>query len=228
MARAKNYPRRKSPISAKYGLWTTLREVPRPAHVMSKTDRYVSCRCDCGVERDVALHSLNRGRSTGCGCVQVAKLTQMATRHGLSRDKLYDTWKCMNARCYDPHHISWPHYGARGIWVCEEWRDTPTAFIEWARSPSNPSPWRAGLTIDRIDSSGNYEPSNCRFVSTKAQARNKKNTIQAIFRGKMTPVVDISAETGIKYTTLLFRLQNGWPPEVAFSLPADVTNRVTG
>ena len=215
------------PVAEKYGLWTALHEVEPPPHITSRRERYIACRCECGTERHVSLRSLQRGRSTCCGCVGNAKLGEKATKHGLSRNELYDAWKSMNARCYDPRSISWPNYGKRGISVCEEWRHTPTNFIAWATSETNSNPWKPGLTIDRINPNGNYEPANCRFVGMDVQSRNKRNTTVAMFKGRMTPVVDISKEVGIKYTTLLFRLNNKWPTDIAFSLPVDTKNRVS-
>ena len=86
--------------------------------------------------------------------------------------KLYDVWKAMGYRCYNPNHSNYKNYGGRGVTVCDEWRKGFSQFREWAIPL-----WAPGLEIDRIDNDGNYEPANCRFVSPKENARNRRDTV---------------------------------------------------
>jgi hypothetical protein len=82
------------------------------------------------------------------------------------RKKIYDTWRDMNRRCHGKHpKAKW--YGGRGITVCEEWRAKFEPFFKWAITIG----WKRGLQIDRIDNDGNYEPSNCRFVTREQNVR---------------------------------------------------------
>ncbi len=92
-------------------------------------------------------------------------------RHGGTHTRLHKTWIGMNRRCYDKTDNSYKYYGARGIVVCEEWRNSFIKFREWALANG----YSDNLTIDRKDNDGNYEPSNCRWVTIKEQNRNTRN-----------------------------------------------------
>lgn len=90
-------------------------------------------------------------------------------KHGLSRHKLYGVWSSMNGRCYRKTCEEWVNYAARGITVCDEWKNDFMSFYNWAKNK-----WSYGLNIDRIDNDGNYEPNNCRFVTPSQSAHNQR------------------------------------------------------
>lgn len=95
--------------------------------------------------------------------------------HGFSRTPLYYVWQAMIQRCHDPSNKSYPRYGGKGIQVCPEWRESFVAFMEYI------GPRPDGLTLDRIDSKGNYEPGNVRWATYKQQARNtSRNRLHTI------------------------------------------------
>ncbi len=95
--------------------------------------------------------------------------------HGESRTNLYWVWTAMKARCHNPRNKSYHRYGARGISVCQEWRDSFLAFKAYVGEQPE------GLTLDRIDSSGNYEPGNVRWATYTEQARNtRRNHLHTI------------------------------------------------
>lgn len=96
--------------------------------------------------------------------------TQFRT-HGLRNHKLYRIWSGIIQRCDKTYCINYRDYGGRGIFVCSEWYDFKT-FYDWAVSNG----WILGLQIDRINVNGNYEPNNCRWVTAKDNARNKRNS----------------------------------------------------
>lgn len=120
----------------------------------------------------------------------------MAKRtHGLSGNKdgrLYNLWKSIRYRCYSPTCKSYANYGGRGIVMCDEWRNDYLAFREWALSNGyNDELTDKGvhvMTIDRINVNGNYEPSNCRFITNAEQAKNKRNTMSDEERYATCPV----------------------------------------
>ena len=93
-----------------------------------------------------------------------------ATKHGMRKHPLNTTISNMVQRCENPKKEFYPDYGGRGIKVCEEWRNSRETFFNWAIQ----NRWEEGLTIDRIDNDGNYEPSNCRWVTPTIQSRNKR------------------------------------------------------
>ena len=124
----------------------------------------VVVKCSCGNTKTVRYGDLRSGRTTSCGCKQIAS----ATKHGLSNTLLYKMWDNMIRRCTVPTTKGFAHYGGKGISVCNEWLDYGV-FHEWAISNG----YSEGLSIDRIDSSLNYTPDNCRFIAKSDQQANR-------------------------------------------------------
>lgn len=128
-----------------------------------------NCKCDCGTERTVESAKLRNGLSKSCGCFNLEQLSKRKFVHGDKNDRLYQTWSNMKQRCRDKNHKSYKNYGKKGVSVCAEWMDY-AAFREWALNNG----YTDFLTIDRIDNCAGYSPDNCRFVSKKAQSRNRQ------------------------------------------------------
>ena len=129
------------------------------------------CLCDCGNQKNVAGASLKRGITQSCGCLHKETWQKIITKHGQSGTRLHRIWRGMRVRCYDENHHSYAHYGLKGITICEEWKDNFQTFYEWAIANG----YNDGLSIDRIDSNGNYEPSNCRWATYSEQNKNRKS-----------------------------------------------------
>lgn len=108
----------------------------------------------------------------------------MTKTHGLSGTRLHRIWKNMKSRCYNPNYHKYPDYGARGITLCDEWRDDARAFMDWARAHG----YADDLTIERIDNDGDYSPENCRWATNAEQARNKRNNRLLTAFGETKPV----------------------------------------
>jgi len=131
------------------------------------------CVCDCGKLLEVAGCHLKRGNVKSCGCLRKkpGNLNQNF-RHGDTwangRKRLHSIWHGIKNRCLNFQQPSFKYYGARGIRICKEWKENYLVFKSWAIS----SGYKEGLTIDRINSRGNYEPSNCHWI-TKSENSKK-------------------------------------------------------
>lgn len=133
-------------------------------------EAYWICKCACGTVRSVNGCDLRSGRSTSCGCysVELVQKTKPGTKHGLKKlnPRLYRIWQCMLNRCRNKKRDDYRAYGGRGISVCEEWHQFP-AFYAWAIANG----YADNLTIDRKEVDGNYEPSNCQWITNSENAK---------------------------------------------------------
>lgn len=136
-----------------------------------------------------------------------------ATIHGGKHTKLYSVWCGMKERCNNPNNKRFYCYGGRGISVCAEWAESFSLFREWALENG----YQDGLTIDRIDSNGNYEPNNCRWATRAQQNRNYSRNHMITYRGETKCVADWADEYGINRATILFRIKSGKSLDDVFS-----------
>jgi len=134
-------------------------------------------------------------------------------RHGMANTPLYGVWRGMIARCHCPGTKPYRDYGARGIEVCQRWRDSFLAFYEDMGHPP------AGYSLDRIDNTGHYSPENCRWSTRKEQMRNTRQTVYMTLNGVTRPLRDWAEITGIRAITITRRRYRGWSDERALTTP---------
>lgn len=134
----------------------------------------------------------------------------------------YNSYRSMMSRCYNPNTANYKLYGGRGIKVCDEWFDIEN-FEKWVEE----SNFKKGLTLDRIDTNGNYEPSNCRWATKAQQANNKTNTIVIEWNGEAHTISEWAKITGINRSTLNNRHCRGWSAERMLTAPVTHGNQYT-
>lgn len=137
------------------------------------------------------------------------------TRKG-HRHPIYRSWEAMIRRCTKEKSNDYDRYGGRGIKVYPDWLSYEV-FLEWAKI----SGWRAGLTLERINVNGNYEPSNCSWATRKQQANNKRDTHWIEVYGRMVTIEEALKATGniVNHKLALQRLTRGWAVMKALTTP---------
>lgn len=194
----------------RFGRLTVLGRVWR----LNNTNTFWLCRCDCGTLRIVLSNDLRVGKTKSCGCLNKENITTNGLTHGMTYSKLYRIWKAMKERCQNPNHKFHSYYGGRGIIVCEEWQKFEP-FYEWSMKNG----YSDELEIDRIDVNGNYEPSNCRWVTRKINSNNRRNNRLIEYNGETHTLSEWSEILGIKSHTLTMRFKYNWSIEKTFTTP---------
>ena len=174
------------------------------------------CKCDCGNITEVGASQLLSGGTKSCGCYN----RDCRMTHGASKTQdmphgtlAYRAWATMKGRCYRVKNASYLSYGGRGIKVCERWRDSFANFLDDMGEPLK------GQRLDRINNDGDYEPSNCMWVSPKENSRNTRSNVCLTFKGKTQCLAAWAEEYGINYSTFFSRLSSGWSLEKILTTP---------
>lgn len=158
-------------------------------------------KCSCGNEFVTRDTFLICGKKTCCPQCSIEK----KQTHGLSDTPIFYVWQGIRDRCTNPKNKQYKNYGGRGISVCEEWMNSSDAFIEWAIQNG----YEEGLQLGRININGNYEPSNCKFVTQLENARNKRNIIHIHFEGKLLTISEVAEITGLREELIYQRIHRG-------------------
>ena len=179
---------------------------------------YATCKCACGNTKEICLSNILSGKQKSCGCLVKYRLKNGLThlQHGLSKHPLHNTWDKMKARCYNKQDKAYKNYGARGIKMCQEWRNSFINFYNWAIKNG----YKPNLSLDRINNNGNYCPTNCRWSTAKQQANNRRTNILITYNNKTQNLLEWSIEKNIPYQTLRARIKTyGWKIQEALEIP---------
>ncbi len=178
----------------------------------------VNVLCFCGKQFVAHRDAINQGLTKSCGCLVLQKQLDRLSQNpkNLSHNPLYRIWHAIKTRCYNQKNYAYKYYGARGIALCDEWKDDFVSFFKWCKLNGHTN----GLQIDRINNDGNYEPGNCRFVTPATNVGNRRNTIIIPYKGETKTLKEWSKFLGLPYNVLYSRIQTQqMPVEKAFDMP---------
>lgn len=161
-------------------------------------------QCDCGGR---AIKPLSRvvhgGASLDCGCQRKGRARASAVKHGGKGTKEYRQWSGAKTRCFNSRSKDWKRYGERGVTMCPRWANSFGLFLQdMGKCPE-------GLSLDRIDPNGNYEPSNCRWATIFEQVNNRRNSIRVEFREKNRLLGEIAGLLNISHDAAYMRYKRG-------------------
>lgn len=159
------------------------------------------CVCDCGGTNTVKGQDLRNGKVRSCGCYKI----EQQTKHNSYKEPLYRVWTSMKNRCNCPTNKWYRIYGGKGVCVFSEWENDFMKFKEWAIKNG----YKKGLTIDRIDVNGNYEPNNCRWITIKEQQFNKSTSVFVEIDGVVKTITEWCMEFDVKPSTAFARRKRG-------------------
>lgn len=187
------------------------------AYVKNKRT-YWLCECECGNKTIVMGTNLTRFHTKSCGCLQKEK--HIGLIHGLSNHRLANIWCLIKKRCLNEKDKIYKYYGAKGITICNEWKNDFKVFYDWAINNG----YEDNLSIDRIDVNGNYEPNNCRWVDKKTQTRNTTTNKYYTYKNETHCIGEWAEIYNIRRGTLWDRLNKGWSIERALTTPVKQYN----
>ena len=159
--------------------------------------KYYECKCECGNTVIVYQGKLTSGQTKSCGCI--------THKHNLYKSRIYNIYRGMKKRCNLETQKDYKDYGGRGIKVCEEWKEF-LPFYDWAINNG----YSDELSIDRIDVNGNYEPSNCRWITKKKQANNRRTNLILSYNNEKHNISEWANILNIPRYKIYQRLYAGW------------------
>jgi len=198
----------------RFGKLLALEPVKKPYN----TKYYWLCECDCGNKKIIMSSNLIKGISTTCGCgkIEIGKIT---TKHGMTNTRIFKIWVGVRKRCTNPKCESYKHYGGRGIKISDKWNN----FIDFYNDMKEG--YADDLSLDRIDTNGNYEPGNCRWVTQKMQNRNRRNNYIITYNNENKTLSEWSEISKVPYHAIKYRIKNGWDIGKAIFTPSIQNNK---
>lgn len=186
----------------KYGFWTVIGD--------GRSGEWL-VECECGTRKEMGVFFLQSGRSKSCGC----RGKDWCRKHGMEGTQIYSMWAGMIQRCTNPRATGYSSYGARGVTVSPEWRNSFEQFF--ADMGPLPSPTH---TIGRKDNARGYSAGNCRWETKTEQVRNRSITKFLTVDGETRPLAEWAEHFGIRRRLVAERIRQGWDAKRALTTPA--------
>lgn len=165
------------------------------------------CFCDCGKSKVISSGALRRGATVSCGCYQSEVASRAASihkrKHGMDGTPVYKIWVHMRQRCQNPKAPNYRLYGGRGISVCQAWWKFENFLSDMGDRPS------PEYSIDRIDSNGDYEPSNCRWATKTQQSNNSRTNRRLEHKGMVMTMAEWASKLGMNYSSFSYHIYKG-------------------
>lgn len=201
----------------KYGMLTVIRRVENAPKGVARWE----CRCDCGNIVIVRGGNLKNGAVKSCGCLK-GIANKKRSKHNMTGTRLYQIWINIKSRCYRKKNPFYKDYGARGIKMCAEWRDSFESFAEWALSNG----YQDDLTIERINNDLDYRPNNCKWIGIGDQANNRRSNIKITYKNETHNLSEWCKIYGVNYDLVYNRIHNKhWDFERAMFEPVHAEKR---
>ena len=185
----------------RFGSLTAINPLCKNAH----GEMIWECLCDCGTICQKTSYALRHNDKISCPNCRNKKISEKNRKYIIENKRIKEAYVNMKTRCYNPKSLSYKTYGARGITVCDEWKKSYSAFQAWALSNG----YSDDLTIDRINNDGNYEPSNCRWVSRTEQCNNRTSSRYLFLKEEKDTLANWSRRLKIPYAFIQYRADRG-------------------
>lgn len=163
----------------------------------TKKRKFALCRCDCGNVTEIRFDCLTNDNTRSCGCMNT---TDRRKPNSIRKHKLYHVYYRIKMRCYNKNNKAYKLYGERGIKICNDWLKYEN-FFSWALTHG----YKDGLRLDRIDTNKNYEPNNCRWVTSSTNNYNKRNNILVLYKDGWKTIQYIADKEHISWNTAYYR-----------------------
>lgn len=201
-------------LGQRFGRLVVIDSAPNKKCKGGQTKTVWKCKCDCGNFCYVTTQELRKGDTVSCGCYASEQKKIRSIIHGQRYSRPYKIWSDMKARCFNPKENGYHNYGGRGITVCDEWLDSFENFYDWVKQ----SNYKDNLTLDRIDTNGNYCPENCRWSTKEEQANNTRRNFYIKYNEETHTLAEWGRILNVPPGLIRYRLKElNWSVEKTFN-----------